>query len=54
MIVDVKRLDEMELEEYLKVLQSGMFWEWYPSATGNYEEDTGNERDEKTSVLGKS
>lgn len=33
-------LKGMSLKQYEGLLHSGMFWEWYPEATGNYEEDT--------------
>lgn len=26
-------------EEYIKVLNSGMFFEWYPHLSGNWEKD---------------
>jgi hypothetical protein len=29
-------------EEYFKILNSGMFWEWFPEASGIYEEDIKN------------
>ena len=31
----------LKREEYDKLLHSGMFWEWYPTATGSYTLDTG-------------
>lgn len=30
---------EKAKKEYIEVLNSGMFWEWYPDLTGNYERD---------------
>ena len=38
MIPDLYQMSE---EEYNKILKSGMFWEWYPDATGNWLIDTG-------------
>lgn len=43
MMLDTKALEGIELEEYRKLLNSGMFWELFPSATGIYEEDTSEE-----------
>jgi hypothetical protein len=32
-------LKGMPEKQYEGLLHSGMFWEWYPDATGNYEKD---------------
>ncbi len=29
----------IEYKEYTEVLASGMFWEWYPNLTGDWEKD---------------
>ena len=34
-----RELSSFSEEEYIKLLKSGMFWEFYPDATGNYKED---------------
>ena len=35
-----KNVDELtEKVNYMAELKSGMFWEWYPTLTGNWEED---------------
>jgi len=31
---------EKAKDAYMKLLNSGMFWELYPELTGDYEEDT--------------
>ena len=49
MMLDTKALEGLDLETYMKILNSGMFWELFPSATGIYNEDTKNEEVE---VLG--
>ena len=36
----MKRLETFTEEEYEKLKASGMFWEIYPDATGNYASDT--------------
>ena len=46
MIHTYKELDELELEEYLKLMDSGMLWELFPECTGDYEKDTKGEEDE--------
>ena len=33
-----KRIGKIE-EEYLKVLKSGMFWEFHPELSGDYDQD---------------
>lgn len=33
------KIKNFTIEEYNYLLGSGMFWELYPEATGNYEED---------------
>ena len=35
-----KALKGMDLQEYLRLLDSGMFYEWYPEATGEFRKDT--------------
>ena len=35
----IPKIKDFTKEEYLKLLNSGMFWEWYPEATGIYETD---------------
>ncbi len=35
----MKRLRDLSQEEYVSAIKSGMFWEWYPEATGIYAED---------------
>lgn len=32
-------LKGMSVIMYNKLVKSGMFWEWYPDATGNYKKD---------------
>lgn len=32
-------LKGMSVINYEKLVKSGMFWEWYPDATGNYTKD---------------
>ena len=29
----------MTIQEYTALLECGVFWEWYPEATGRYNED---------------
>ena len=38
-MLSLNKLDGLSLEDYTKLVQSGMFWEWFPAATGNYKED---------------
>lgn len=38
-MIPKNKLKDFTEEEYLKLLNSGMFWEWYPEATGIYEID---------------
>ena len=33
-------LKHLPMEDYNKIKNSGMLWEWYPEATGNYHNDT--------------
>ena len=35
----LRRMSEMTLEEYKKLEASGMMWEFYPYATGQYLKD---------------
>lgn len=35
----MKKIKLMTIQEYTLLLESGMFWEWYPEATGKYNED---------------
>lgn len=35
----MKNLKDFSKEEYTLLLKSGMFWELYPEATGDYSED---------------
>ena len=35
----MKNLHDLTKQEYAQLLKSGMFWEFYPQATGIYEED---------------
>ena len=35
----MKKLRKLSQEEYSSALQSGMFWKWYPEATGIYNKD---------------
>jgi hypothetical protein len=37
-------LKTFTLEEYKVLMETGMFWEFYPEATGNYREDVLGER----------
>ena len=39
-MLDPKLLHNLSKEEYLKLLNSGMFWEYFPSATGKFNIDT--------------
>ena len=32
-------LHNISLENYLKLVNSGMFWEWFPELTGIYKQD---------------
>lgn len=34
-----KSLKGLTKKDYYALLRSGMFWEWYPDATGKYKED---------------
>lgn len=34
-----KKISSLTMPEYVELKYSGMFWEWYPEATGNYNED---------------
>lgn len=34
-----KSLKGLTNKDYHALLRSGMFWEWYPDATGKYEKD---------------
>lgn len=34
-----KFICEMTEQEYISLKSTGMFWEWYPEATGIYEQD---------------
>ena len=35
----MKKLEYLSESEYTDALQSGMFWEWYPNATGIFSRD---------------
>lgn len=35
----MKKIKLMTIQEYTLLLESGMFWEWYPEATGDYNKD---------------
>lgn len=37
--IDENKIKEMTKEHYDNLKKSGMFWELFPKATGNYEED---------------
>jgi len=39
MILDIKLLQNLSKEKYDKLLKSGMFWEYFPDATGIYFKD---------------
>ena len=39
----MKPLKDLTRDEYVSALDSGMFWEWYPEATGSYTQDCGEE-----------
>lgn len=41
-----------EREIYAAEIASGMFWEWYPWATGNWDEDKGRWREAKATQRG--
>lgn len=38
-MIPKNKLKDFTKEEYLKLLNSGMFWELYPEASGFYEKD---------------
>ena len=38
-MLDPKLLHNLSKEEYLKILNSGMFWEYFPNATGLFKID---------------
>lgn len=40
----VNTLKGMSLTDYQKLKSTGMMWEFHPEATGNWKEDTGNEK----------
>lgn len=42
-----KCLQSMTLQEYMNVMQSGMFWELFPDATGCYEIDVKQHQDKE-------
>ncbi len=35
----VKKLHQMSIDEYIKLIKGGYFWELYPEATGKYSVD---------------
>jgi len=39
-MLDPKLLHNLSLKEYKKLKNSGMFWEYFPKATGLYFKDT--------------
>lgn len=42
----MKGLKDFSKEEYTMLLKSGMFWELYPEATGDYSEDVVSRRED--------
>ena len=36
-------LEGLDFMDYVKLKSSGMFWEWYPEATGVYSQDCNRE-----------
>lgn len=48
---DESGLIGMSEEQYISIVRSGLFWVWYPNATGNYKKDTGVENEEKKELL---
>lgn len=37
--LEIENLRGMPKEQYNRIIKSGLFWEYYPEATGNYEKD---------------
>ncbi len=38
-LLEIIEHEEKAKKEYLEILNSGMFWEWYPDLTGDYNKD---------------
>lgn len=43
----IPSLKGLDYHIYYKLLTSGMFWEWYPNATGRYLHDTEEDNADK-------
>jgi len=44
------KLEDLTLDQYYKLIESGMLWEMYPEATGNYNQDTLNSIEEENKI----
>jgi len=44
------KIKDLSKEEYLLLVNSGMFWELYPEATGIYEEDIKSSQNNKFNI----